>query len=385
MFAWLLPGCSLKRFMPEGPAVDATARADFEEVVPAATTYRSEAPVPYPVLPVMGWGLTYDLDLVVMPNSERWDMHELARLQLPDGPLWLMKDARKPELEQLLVAELDGIERFVPEIPVRRKNAPVEVVDASTDDLLDLTFAYENHDGVRVDLHYVGKPPTSARGKRNGSTMGHSKGSLMAVLDLDHMDFAKKVELSYGGERQRLKRILGFPLTMAITQTQGGLAISELRQEPILGGFRTVHHTLSGADIGQDWALELNGEDLVARQRHPLRELIYRFRVRTLEDDTDAYELYEVEVRQQGQEHVTTRVRFRPALPDLRRLPTPTAHAFVVDIDGQPGHAIGTMRWTGERLELRPTDPWWVRDRPMDTTVTFEGENAEVSIVRVDP
>ena len=333
------------------------------------------------IIPVLAFGATYDLDVVLVSRHPDWHMHEYAMLRTPDGPLWLMKDARAGTLAQSLVAELEAIEEWMPEIPLERRSASVEVEDRSTPSRLDLRFRYTNVDGEVVDVEYGGRRPHTMMKKRNGSTMGHSRGQVMAVLDLSHRDFGARARIRIDGERVGIKRIAGLiPFQMVLQQTQGGLAVGryELIQDAL--HFRSQH-----GDVSQAWQVEATALGVDAWQRSTLRSLQYSY----LAVD-DALELSGVTIWQWGRSGPVTHIAFSPALPDLRRrFEGRRRSRFVVDINGQENHAVGAIEswWTeeGPRLEIRPEAPWWVADRPMDATIQLDGDRVTVDIRRVDP
>ena len=345
--------------------------------------YEGPPLVDHPVLPVMVWGAAYDLDLVLVSRHPAWNMHEYARMQTPDGALWLAKDSRESTLEQSVVIGLDDVHEWFPELPVERKAAPVEVVDRSTEDWLDLDLRYENIDGEPVEVHYQGKPPVSRQRKRNGSTMGHSRDAVLAVLDLPLRNFGRRATISISGEEVGVERILGLiPFRMALVQAQGGLASGQFHQRSGPdGALQTVHEVVPGKPAVVDWTW--SDDQLV--QRSPIRTLIYAFTTRP----DGARELVRAEVQQFARTEPVTVVAFDPALPDLRRRFAGVATSrFSVDMNGQPGHATGTVRvfWEdqGPVVEVLPTDPWWTTDRPLRGTFSWvDGEiYTDIRVVR---
>ena len=183
--ALLLSACGLKRMLPEGPVLKPNQRdAAFGETLASAASYTSLPESDVPVLPFMVFGVAYDLDIVVVTEHPVWDMTEIARIDTPDGPLWLAKDARRSDLEQIIIADIPDLFTWMPEIPVRRVQGTVRVEDRSSESDLDMDIFYTNPDGEPVHISYQGKVPVAEQGKRNGSTMGHSQGTVMAVLDL---------------------------------------------------------------------------------------------------------------------------------------------------------------------------------------------------------
>lgn len=408
----LLPACGLKEMLPQGPAVDAVERAAFAES-PSGAAYSGESLTAFPVLPVIVWGAAYDLDLVLVSRHPEWNMHEYARLNTPRGPVWLAKDARESTMAQSIVADIPDIDGWYPELPIARKASPVEVEDRSTADWLDLILRYENIDGEAVEVTYAGKPPTARQKKRNGSTMGHSRDAMLAVLDLPLRDFGRRATVRIGGEPVPIKRLLGLvPFQMALVQTQGGLASGDLRIEPAweeglaseasafatpeesaaanpaqLPGldFDTLHIMPSGALTRAAWEVDESDTHLEARQTSPMRTLAYRFR----KGERGSRELVEAWVQQYGYDQASTHIAFAPALPDLgHRFHGEVESRFVIDIQGQEGHAVGRVvsRWGEEGPEVRviPEAPWWTADRPLTGRFMLAEDGGVDVTIRVD-
>lgn len=385
MIPGLSAACSIQRMLPQGPAVPAHERSAMVEA-PAEVTYTSDAQAPFPILPILVWGAAYDLDLVIVSRHPEWDMHEYARIATPDGPLWLAKDARSSTMAQSIVADIDDLRSWWPELPVARKSHPLAVEDRSTPERVDVQLTYENFDGQEVQIRYQGRPPRSLQRKRNGSTMGHSVDQVMAVLDLSHRDLGSSASVRIDGVDVPLERIAGLiPFRMALQQAQAGLAVGSFRAEAIEGGLRTHHQVDDGPPVPQDWTLEASETHLVAQQSSALRTIRYRF---LLVDG--ARELSEVTVTQWGREAPTAHLVLSPALPDLgRRFEGTHTSRFVVDVNGQQGHAVGRLlaSWGphGPELQLLPEAPWWVTDRPMRTTVRYlDDGSAQIDIERIE-
>lgn len=376
----LLPACGLRNLLPGPPALSDDERAAFDRPVPSGAAYTGEPRVPYPVLPAQVWGLRYALDVVLVSDHPDWTMHEYARVDLPEGPLWLAKDADTSGAQHL-VADLPDIRSWVPEVPVERVvGAPLEVEDRSTADLVDVTVRYVNAHGERTEVTYTGKPPTKPSDPRNGNTMGHSRQSVAALLDLHLFRAGGHADIVVGGERRRVKKLWGvYPMKFVLAQTQAGFAIANFRQEPADGGFRLVRPDGGTwpTEAVEDWVVE--GDQ--ARRDGRVTSLRYRF-----EDG----ELTRAQAWQVGVgEYPVTDVVFSPALPDLRRPFAGTvASRFAVDVAGQPGHGVGEVRarWTGPdtvEVDVVPTAPRWFADRPMRTTLRYDGDVVHTRVERV--
>ena len=388
----LTTGCGIQRYLPGKAVLDARALAAWPAPTAAPVTYDGPARVAMPVLPVQIFGLYYDLDVVLVSDHPSWDMHEYARVDLPDGPLWLAKDAR-PNGVQGIVADVPELQTWAPEAAVPRQRGAVRVEDRGEGALgersrVDLRIAYDNLDGEAVEVEVAGRLRSRPPGKRNGSTMGHSRQSAAVVLDLERFGAAGRVRMRIGGERARVKKLLGiYPMKFLLQQAQAGIMVASQRQAPSEGGFTLTRPGPGAIDpatgqpgwptLGTEaWTLsagtEVNGrESVVAERVGPVITLRYHF--------IDGG-LVRAEAWQVGREGPVTVLRLSPALPDLSRPFAGTAHSrFALAVNGQEGHGVGTLSATWPdadtvALALRPEAPWWLADRPMDGTLRYDDE-----------
>jgi hypothetical protein len=382
-----LGGCGLKQMMPEGPVFSlAEHAATFGKVKPPVVHYTGKPRVDFPVLPLLPWGVAYDVDIVIVSKHPDWNMHEYARLATPQGPVWLAKDASEPDLEQSIVANIEDIDHWWPEIPVPRKSSELLVRDRSSEDTLDVEIGYENINGEPVLMTYRGPMPTKLQSKRNGSAMGHSRSRLIAVLDLSHRNFGREASMTINGERVPIKRLLGLvPFRMVLQQVQGGLATAEYRLGLKEGKLVSRHSMDSGAEVELGWTREESRSQVILRQANEIRSLAYFFVRRG-----EALELSKLQVEQWGREESTCEIHFSPSLPDLRMsFEGEIESLFVIDINGQLGHARGKVVLVSEgeeaKLTVLPQSPWWVADRPLESRIRFDGDDSvSISISRIE-
>lgn len=380
-----LAGCGVAKYLPHGPALSEPDRERMSADAARTVVYTAPPRVSFPVWPVSVWGVGYDLDLVLVSRHPRYNMHEYARVRTPQGDLWLAKDALEETMQQSIVADLDGLERWVPELPIERRRGAVEVDDQSTDDWLDLTLSYRNLEGEPVRIRYEGRRPgRKTERKRSGSTMGHSADVAMAALDIPHKEFARRASVEINGQRWKIQRLLGLvPVQVALVQTQGGLATGQYRISEQDGALSAAFALRSGAEAITQWAIEQQSGSVIVSQDDGLRQLTYTFAERD-----GALELASMEVTQFGRETPPTHIDLYPHLPDMRR-PFEGTHTsrFAVDINGQRGVAFGRLEasWEGDTavVQMIPEEPSWVADRPMRTTVRYADGAAEVAIERV--
>lgn len=384
---FLLGACALRDVLP-GPAVSTgKARAAFEAALPPRTAagapivYTGEPLWPYPVIPVQVWGLRYALDLVLVSDSPDWVMHEYARIDLPEGQLWLAKDAGK-DREQTIVADIDDIERWVPEAPVARQRGELMVEDNSSPELADLHLAYENPLGQPVEVRYRGATPTEASKPRNGNTMGHSRRAVAALLDLYRFRIGGEASISIDGVPRKLHHLLGLlPEVYLLAQVQGGFAVADFCQVAAEGGF-----TLRRPCTASEWPTRseehwLVGDGSWVRRNGGPTSLHYHFQ---------HAELDRALALQSGAPEPLVSVSFSPRIPDLRRpFAGESTSAFVVDVNGQEGHGTGCVRtrWTSAdtvAVELVPTAPRWFADRPMIGEVRHGADGPAITMKRAD-
>lgn len=373
-----LAGCGLRDVLP-GPAVSTGRdRAAFEVAEAprtsdgAALAYTSAPAVPYPVLPLQVWGLRYALDLVLVSDHPDWVMHEYARIDLPERSFWLAKDAGR-DREQTITADIPEIESWVPEAPVRRKQGQLTVEDTSTSTTANLHFSYTNPLGQPVDIRYSGPLPTAPSQPRNGNTMGHSRASVAALLDLYAFRIGGKASVTIDGKERKLHKLAGLlPEAYLLSQVQGGFAVTDFAMRGMAESFIVTRPWAAEGwptrEDGETWEV---GADGWAVRSGPVTTLRYHF----VEGELDR-----AQVLQYGADEVLVNVVFIPRVPDVRRrFSGVSASRFVVDINGQPGHGTGCFatEWVANGLEtrLQPDAPRWFADRALLGTIQYRSDD----------
>lgn len=384
-----LPGCGLKNILPANAVLDAAELAAWPAPVAAVQAPEGPAKVDFPVIPLQAFGFFYDLDLVVVSKHPDWDMHEYARIQTPDGPMWLAKDANN-RLEQTIATDLPDPKAAVAEVPVHRVKSRIDVQDLSEGRNVDVSLGYTNAAGDAVQVSVKGKVPKHPPGKRNGNTMGHSADAAQVVLDLQRMGGAGKTRIEIGGQRYGIRRILGIlPYKFILQQCQAGFAVTSFRQAPAEGGF-TLVRPAGGDEVDPatgepGWPTARTEEWQVSEGAASYDSGLTRMRYDFIDGG-----LGHAEVRQMERELPTLEAWFDPALPDLGRPFAGEAESrFRLDVNGQAGHGEGVIRarWVDEStvsIEILPTAPRWLANRPLAGTLHFPGDGSVVTqIVRV--
>lgn len=336
-------------------------------------TYTGDPLVPLPIVPFQVFGVRYAVDIVLVTQHPDWDMHEYARLDLPDGPVWVAKDADQAGV-QTITSSLPALDSWLPEVPVRRVQAPLEVTDRSEGNQIDITLAYTNPAGEPVEVQAKGRMPKRPPGKRNGNTMGHSRDIVAAVLDLERFGSSIKARMRIGDRTWGFERLLGLvPFKFLLSQTQGGFAIADYRLTP---GEDSWTLTRPGA-TDTDWPTQSEAEWRASQESLNHDNGICQFRYAFTEG-----ELHEAAVKQVDVPRETFYLWLQPALPDLRRPFAGVARSQMrMDVGGQPGHGTGevTAQWVDERtvvVDIRPTAPHWLADRPMRSTIRYEEDGS---------
>ncbi len=349
---------TLAHLRPQGPVQSLPERCTWLAAGSPAHRGAAEGPL---LLPLQVFGVTYDLDVVLVSRQPHFNMHEYARLRTPTGPVWLCKDARESDLTQTIVADWELLHDVLPEVPLERSRRRVVVHESVVAGELDLRIDYRNDRDQRCEVAVQAILPRFPVRTRNSSTMGHSRGSVWAVLDVSHKTLAKKASLSLDGDKVPLERIMGVvPFAVILEQTQAGMSAGSWRFEQDDGGYSSFH-----GDLRQAWTSTETELEEVVSQHGPLRTIEYRF----MKGPQGQRRLAKVIVRAYGHRRPATIVHFRPFLPDLRMEDARGRGEAIVDVGGQPSH--GMFRWTAHRkgdeaeLRIEPVAPRWTLDRPM--------------------
>ena len=207
--------------------------------------------------------------------------------------------------------------------------------------------------------------------------MGHSKNQLLAILDLPYRQFGKQASVTYNDVAYPVKKLLGIQkFTMALQQTQGGLSSGQLQWYKEKNQLKSKHN--NARQTVQDWTMVEKEKQVILQQKNTFRILSYQF-----DQQADNYCLKSAHVQLWNKKEAAFSIEFFPALPDFRRkFEGEQVAKFVLDINGQMGHALGeiTSYWENDQLlvEIIPEKPWWTEDRPMLMTIGFENGGVDV-------
>lgn len=376
--------------LPTGPVLSPRDLPAFEAATPSPAVYDGDPRVPFLVLPVQIFGVLYQTDVVISTRHPRWDMHEYARIDTPEGHLWMAKDSDRAGV-QTIIADLPDLDTVLAEVPVPRKRGAVVVQDDSEGEDIKLRLSYDNPDGEPVIAEYAGRMPAKPPRQRNGNTMGHSQHAVAVVLDISRMgSFRHRAAISIGGEQHRIKRVAGLvPMHFLLRQAQGGLAVTSFRQEAAddAGAFRLQRPAGAGerdpatgapgwpTRRQEHWTVESVGDSQHLSFDSGLNQLHYHFVAGGLSRAT---------VQQVAVDRPVSTLWVEPALPDLRR---PFAGTLVsrvrMDVGEERGHGLGRMeaRWIDAdtvQVDFFGEKPRWLATRPLRHTLSFQPDGSVV-------
>ena len=375
---WLsLIACSatLKRVLPEGPVLSAEDAEAWNGVTLPEVAYTGPPRFDGLLPPVQLFGIYYGVDVVIVSDHPDWDMHEYARLDTPQGPVWMAKDS-STDLVQTISTDLDEVDSWAADVPVPRQQTPIRVTEAWDGRKLDFSMAYTNPAGDPVEVHVEGVLPKRPPGLRNGNTMGHSRQAVAAVLDLERFGHRAKADITIGGQPYNVERLLGvYAMRFLLQQAQAGFAITDLTARPSADGVTIVRPGSAGVDwptrATEPWTTAT--EDGLALLRYDDGYL-----VRTYAFASGG--LAWGEVVQHGRGLPVLRAHFSPALPDVTRpFEGEAVSRFRLDVNGQVGHGVGTVRvrWVDDEalvVEIEPEAPRWLQSRPMVGTIRHNAD-----------
>ena len=310
------------------------------------------APTPaMPLLPLNLFGVHYDTDLVLVSDHPTYRMHELALVRVGNEEVWFAKDSTADGVQTISSSRPDLVSLFA-EVAVPRHVAPVEVVDKSDGDTLNLRITYENPLGQLVEVTYRGpRPIEGTQGRRNSSTMNHSQQVATAVLDVSGRALGEAT-ISFDGVPARIERLAGVygPIAAALVQTQAGFALPNYRVEPKEGGFTLIR---PGAG---DWPTQ-------ATEEWTWKDSMATHGGSTVRFDGGVAEAW---VRQ-GEREVL-HLQLDGPLPPVPWDGEPVERLFRLDVNGQ-ANGVGRIRVEGDTLCIAPDAPRWFAERPMQVVV----------------
>ena len=373
-------GCGLKSLLPTGPVVPGRELSVYQQPAPSPVEYAAPPVVTFPILPLQVFGLQYAVDVVFVSQHPHWDMHEYARLDVDGESIWIAKDSDQ-QGTQTIVADRSNLAAWMPEIPAPRIEAPVNIQDRTTGRSVDVQLSYQNTLGEQVEVTAKGTMPTRPPRKRNGSTMGHSRNVVAAVLDIERFGSRLDGSMTFDGEPMDFRRILGLvPFRFLLKQTQAGVAVTNFRQSVTQAGFTLTRPSPATPEWPTSAVEAWKQKDNLVEYDNGINRFAYHF---------VNGGVGHINVHQHGIEQPTLELYFQPALPDMRRRFEGTVESrFIMHVNGEQGHGTGVVAtmWTDEDsllVRFTPTNPWGLADRPMESRIRFNQDGTvDVRTVR---
>lgn len=360
--------------LPQKAVLSASERARLEKESSAQINYTSQPLVDFPIIPFQIFGLAYDLDIVIVTDHPKIDMHEFVKIAFPDGEVWITKESEKGTLDQVIYTDRNDLHKLFPEIPLRIISTPVKVIDQSNGKNYKFQFEYRNRDGEEVSAHFEGKSNLKLLKKRNGSTMGHSRNQVIAVLDLPKRSLGKRSKVTYDGIHYKTKKIIGIKnFHTAVQQTQAGLSVASIEMKKSGGKIATTHKKVS-KDIDQKWEIENGQEQVNLIQQNAVRKIKYCYH-----KVGEELHFFKASLSFWKSDDGTMSISVFPDMPDLRRKFSRTFNGkFIIDVNGQKSHGFGDILcyWEADQLvvDVLPNSPWWIEERPMRGVIKIEND-----------
>ena len=334
---------------------------------PAPCTYEATpSRIPFPILPFQVFGVAYDLDLVVVADHPKWTMHEFARIPTSRGPVWMAKES-DPNGIQTVLADETAIRELAPEVDVPRKVSPVRVTDRSKPGWIDITIAYLNSDDEEVVVSYAGKSPQPMPLPflRNGNTMGHSRKTILAIIDIAGQSVGRTPTITIGGKSVKCVRLFfgAQPFAYALEQVQGGLSAASFTQHfPTDGakngfalgrGRRRLPAKLGSKNPGNPRRAQV-GKSTQDRMTRIAYRYLRRGRPRVLRRKSAGRKIESCFLG-------STAFLTRPRLGFAGQ----TTSRFTIDVNGRIAHGAGLIRASAAQFEILPDAPRWAATRPL--------------------
>lgn len=384
----LIASCGgVRDYLPQGAPQSEDARARWLDAETAPLAQPAPPADVAPVPPLQLFAAYYAADIVLETKRSGWTMHEYAQVEVGDRRLWVAKDSDADGV-QTITADLEDVERWLPEIPVPRRRGEVVVDDRSTDAQLDVVLRYTNPRGVPVRVAFSAPAIelASLENERNGSTFDHSQQAVSALLDVRRrQQKGIDAEVAFGDERASIRRVLGLvPVKALLEQIQGGIAAASFAartEADALALRRPAPGTAWPTASDERWVWR--GDRGTGTLSHAAFGVAHRY-------DFEAGGLAAARVDVDGLDAPGFALRLSAPLPDVTRpFEGPVRRHFVAEVGGQP-HGYGTIdaRWAGGEavVELRPDEPRWFRARPVRSRVrTSTGGAVRVESRILDP
>jgi hypothetical protein len=365
------------RLLPSGPVV-ADEAAYLGPLRASGVDYSGLQRVRQaPVLPFLTWGLDFEEEMLFeFARHPLYGMVEVTRVHAADGrQSWFALVSERSGLQHVVVGTAVAAE-LARSFPAPVWKGGLEVVEIRSSKQVQIRARFVLPNGEAVDALMTAAARGRALPKRNGNAMNHSQDALLAVLDLEEFNWAR-ASVKVEGKPAPVRLLAPFlPFAWRLEQAAGGLASGGLWMSAQGSGGLDAQREPSGEDLR--FTAKQAGDQLLLTHRGALVTTTWSFE--NGGDPGAPIELRQVDVMH-GEVSVF-RLRFNPALPDLRYLPEGAFEAkMVAGSNGQRGYMTGMLRISSEGgdvlIDVLPQSPAWACERPVRNRLTYVRNGAE--------
>lgn len=368
--AGALAGCA--HLIPTGRVVD-EERFLGEDEAPAVS--QGEPRVSFPVLPFSVWGLHFDEELVLeLADHPTWRMLEVVRVEIAGESLWFSLDSHR--CGRQWVATDERSEAVAAGFPAPTYRTDLEVDRFRDAGEIRYRASWTMRTGEKIEVNARARRPLWTPPMRNGNTMNHSQETALALIDLEKLRPAVGTVRIDGVEQRTVVLSRGL-----LVQAAGGLM--EDSRELEADGERLIARRAPGQEVIYERESVEGGFVLVART--PTAVESWRFAERGA-----GQHLEQVQIEQEG--HEVLKLRFNPALVDLRRpVAGESRSRMAASVNGRAGYMAADVTVgpgdDADSVEVRvePRAPRWAAARPARATLRFTDDPSLIVETAIEP
>ncbi len=345
-----------------------------------------------PVVPFVAWGLWFDEDIMIsLSGDPGWGMIEVSKIVLPSGRhVWFTLDSKEDGRQFVGLPDDPLAAEMAKAFPAPSYNAGLIVKEVKKrtrhKTLAHYEVSYRRIDGAPIRFELTVDDSVKPSLLRNGHAMNHSQGNVLALVDLASMQLVKSGGFRFIGDHPRRAQSL-------LTQKIAGV----LRQAA--AGLRAGSWKLNGASLearnsdSNTLGLVILGDDgrvVTLGTGDAFPSVQYDFA-----REGESLGLREIRVDQSldGRTKEVARIRFNPALPDLRYGPPsrPLESRMVVGVNGQSGYQMGVVRverdrdGSSARISVLSRKPSWAKQRPVVSFVRYGARGVTLDSAVLSP
>ncbi|MCK4666439.1 hypothetical protein KAU33_06805 [Candidatus Dependentiae bacterium] len=343
---FLFQGCKGKLDV-KGPVIE---KDQFEIIETSNYNYDKTITPPKigPVIPFLMFGIDiYDEVFIELKRNKQWWTLEICRSRYG----WFNLDAYLDGTQVL------GIDNNIPEdmlksIPIQGYKSELIVQKEITEDCkMRYLISYYSPDSEKIEIIFEHNNKSWKLKKGNGSTMGHSKKEMLALVDITRLVQGKAV-VKIDGKKQKISHIIPFflPKAFYLGQTIVGIPKSEFNSNE-----KQFQRLIDDRQPKNPMYCIKNPDQTISA---------YHFK----ELKGNYLELFKTELHSNHPFTYLLQILFSPAIPDLRFITEDWSGKFVMNVNNKFGYAYGDVQVqkindNELKFTLCPKAPYWVADR----------------------